>query len=443
MAVLWYTDFHEHNNSMKNKATSRSPWAFIPTLYFIEGVPYVIINTVSVIFYKKMGIENAQITFWTSLLSIPWIIKMFWSPIVDIYSTKRNWIVYTQVAMTACLSFVAVSFQLPNFFVISLLCLAIGAFISATYDIAADGFYMLALSNDQQALFAGIRSVFYKVAMLFGSGILVSLAGRFEESFKNISLSWTIAIALSALIFAIFFVFQWLILPYVEENPKDRPESATNKIPFLPVFRSYFRQENIGAILVFILLYRFGEAMLVKISPLFLLDERELGGLGLSTLDVGLANGTYGLASSIIGGILGGLLISRYGLKKAIWPMTLAIHLPNLFFVYMAYVKPSKEWVYLLVSLDQFGYGLGFTAFIVYLMYLAKGEYKTSHYAISTGIMALGMTIPGAISGRIQEAVGYPMFFILVCLLTIPGMITLFFIFLSEEKSSRPEKSTP
>ncbi|HEY9707557.1 MAG TPA: hypothetical protein V6D48_05075, partial [Oculatellaceae cyanobacterium] len=319
---------------MKLKQTSRSPWAFIPTLYFAEGLPYAIINLVSVIFYKKMGIDNAQITFWTSLLYLPWVIKMFWSPIVDTYSTKRNWIIATQAAMIACLSCVALSFQLPNFFVISLLSLTVGAFISATYDIATDGFYMLALSNDQQAFFAGIRSTFYKVAMLFGSGILVTLAGTLEKSIKNISLTWTLAIGFSALIFVILFCFHGLILPFVEEDSKQLSATATPKISFLPVFTSYFRQSSIGAIVAFILLYRFGEAMLLKIAPLFLLDLPEKGGLGLSTLDVGLANGTYGFFSSILGGILGGFIVSKYGLKKTIWPLTLAIYLPNLFFVY-------------------------------------------------------------------------------------------------------------
>jgi len=420
---------------MKTKATSRSPWAFIPTLYFAEGVPYVIINTVSVIFYKKMGVENAQIGLWTSFLYLPWVIKMFWSPLVDTYSTKRNWIVYTQVAMMCCLSFVAISFQLPNFFVLSLLGLTIGAFISATHDIAADGFYLFALNKEEQAFFAGIRSVFYRVAIIFGSGFLVVIAGQLELVLNNISLSWTIALGLSALILAIVSVFHSLILPWVEGSFGASLEVKTEKIPFLLIIKSYFRQDHIGVILAFILLFRLGEALLSKLASPFLLDKKELGGLGLSTSDVGLAYGTIGVISLIAGGIIGGVLISKYGLKKSIWLMALAVHLPNLFYVYMAYLQPPKEFVYLLVSLDQFGYGLGFTAFSVYLMYISRGEYKTSHFAISTGFMALGMMIPGLISGYIQQAVGYPIFFILVCLATIPGMITLFFIPLNEEQN--------
>ncbi|HEY9726939.1 MAG TPA: MFS transporter [Chroococcales cyanobacterium] len=413
---------------MTHQVKSRSPWMFIPTLYFAEGVPYVIINTVSIIFYKRMGLENAQIAFWTSLLYLPWVIKMFWSPLVDTYSTKRNWIIYTQVAMMCCLSFVAFSFQLPHFFIVSLLGLTLGAFISATHDIAADGFYLLALTQEQQAFFAGIRSVFYRLANIFGSGVTVVLAGQLEVRIKNISISWTLAIGLSALVFVCISIFHWFILPVVESDLEQKPKSVTEKIHFWSVIHSYFRKEHIGSILAFILLYRLGEALLGKIASPFLLERRELGGLGLSTSEVGIAYGTLGVISLIVGGIIGGVLISKYGLRKSIWPLTLAVHLPNLFYVYMAYMQPPNELVYLLVALDQLGYGLGFTAFSVYLMYISRGEYKTSHFAISTGFMALGMMLPGLISGYIQQAVGYPVFFIVVFLATIPGMVTLCFI---------------
>ncbi|MDZ8236788.1 MAG: MFS transporter [Nostoc sp. ChiQUE01a] len=415
---------------MKHQTTS--PWTFIPTLYFTSGIPYVIINTVSVIFYKKLGIDNAQIALWTSFLYLPWVIKMFWGPIVDIYSTKRKWITYTQLAMFACLGLVAFCLQLPNFFFISLTALTIGAFISATYDIATDGFYLLALSPEQQAFFVGIRSLFYRLAVIFGSGILVVIAGQLEVSLNNIPLSWTLAIGFSALILGILFIFHRLILPLPESDNPRQPQTI-NKIPFWSIINSYFSQKRIINIIAFILLYRFGEAMLVKMASLFLLDKPEVGGLGLSTSDVGLVYGTFGVISLICGGILGGLLISKYGLKKCLLPMALALNLPNIFYVYMAYTKPSLTLVYPLVSLEQFGYGFGFTAFSVYLMYICQGEYKTSHFAISTGIMALGMMLPGLISGYLQKALGYPLFFILVCLLTIPGMIAMFFIPLKEE----------
>ncbi|MEH2081069.1 MAG: MFS transporter [Nostoc sp.] len=417
---------------MKPQTTSHSPWTYIPTLYFASGIPYVIINTVSVIFFKKLGIDNTQIALWTSFLYLPWVIKMFWGPIVDIYSTKRKWILYTQFAMFCCLGLIAFSLQLPNFFFISLAALTIGAFISATYDIATDGFYLLALSPEQQAFFVGIRSLFYRMAVIFGSGILVVLAGQLEVSLNNIPLSWTIAIGFSALILTILFIFHHLILPLPELDNQRQIQTREN-IPFWSIISSYFIQDQIINILAFILLYRLGEAMLVKIASLFLLDKPEVGGLGLSTSDVGLVYGTFGVISLICGGIIGGLIISKYGLKKCLFPMALALNLPDIFYVYMAYTKPSLILVYPLVSLEQFGYGFGFTAFSVYLMYICQGEYKTSHFAISTGIMALGLMLPGLISGYLQKAFGYPLFFILVCLLTIPGMIALFFIPLTEE----------
>jgi PAT family beta-lactamase induction signal transducer AmpG len=362
---------------------------------------------------------------------------MFWGPIVDIYSTKRKWMLSSQLAICCCLGIVAFCLQLPNFFFISLAALTLGAFISATYDIATDGFYLLALAPEQQAFFSGIRSLFYRLAVIFGSGFLVVIAGLLEKYLNNIPLSWTVAIALAAVILAILLIFHRLVLPFPESD-QPRQTQEINQIPFVKIISSYFQQEKIFAILAFILLYRLGEAMLVKIASLFLLDNPEAGGLGLNTSEVGLVYGTFGVVSLIFGGIIGGLVISRYGLRKCILPMALALNLPDLFYVYMAYNQPSLTLVYPLVSLEQFGYGFGFTAFTVYLMYSSQGEYKTSHFAISTGIMALGMMLPGIVSGYLQSSLGYPLFFIVVCLLTIPGMMTLFFIPLRDDLSSKP-----
>ncbi|MEC4817193.1 MAG: MFS transporter, partial [Scytonema sp. PMC 1069.18] len=296
--------------STKTQTAFSSPWAFIPTLYFASGVPYIIINAVSVIFYKKLGISNAQIALWTSFLYLPWVIKMFWGPIVDIYSTKRRWILITQFAMFCCLGLVAFSLQLPNFFFISLAALTVGAFISATYDIATDGFYLLVLNPAQQAFFSGIRSLFYRFAVIFGSGFLVYFAGQLELSLGNIPLSWTFAIGFAGIILAILFIFHRLILPSPELTSQPESEADNRKLPFGKIIGSYFKQEKIGIILAFILLYRLGEAMLVKIASLFLLDKPEVGGLGLSTSEVGLVYGTFGVISLIVGGILGGVFIS-------------------------------------------------------------------------------------------------------------------------------------
>jgi PAT family beta-lactamase induction signal transducer AmpG len=339
--------------------------------------------------------------------------------------------------MTCCLGFAAFALQLPNFFFISLLAFSVGAFISATYDIAADGFYMLALNPEQQAFFTGIRSVFFRLAVIFCSGFLVFFAGKLELSLGNIPLSWTVALGLTALIFGGLFIYHQFILPFPDSDSEVKTKQVEEKAPVEEIVKSYFGQKGIWAILAFIVLYRFGEAMLVKLASPFLLNAAEKGGLGLSTSDVGLIYGTFGVLSLIAGGILGGVLISKYGLKKTILPMALALNLPDVFYVYMAYNRPPIELVYPLVSLEQFGYGLGFSAFMVYLMTISRGQYKTSHYAISTGIMALGLMLPGSFSGYIQEQVGYPIFFILVCLLTIPGMLTIFFLPLEEADISQ------
>lgn len=409
------------------KKPQRSPWVFVPTLYFAAGLPYVLVNIVSVVLYKKMGVDNAQVALWTSFLYLPWVIKMFWGPLIEFNSTKRNWILWMQLALCCCLGCLPFSLQLSNFFWVSFGFFAIAAFLSATHDIAVDGFYLLSLDQEAQAFFVGVRTTFYKIAMIFGSGIIVFLAGKLEVSLDNIPLSWTLAMGLPALVFSIVLIIHWYILPF--------PTSDTQKIldkpigtVYLEVIQSYFGQKGIGAVIAFIGLYRLAEAMLVKLTVPFLLDPTEVGGLGLSTADVGLAYGTFGAIALTFGGILGGFLVSHYGVNKSLWPMALVLNLPNVVYVYMAYTHPSTPVIYLLIAVEQFGYGLGTAAYNVYLMYFVEEKYKTSHFAISTGIMALGIMLPGAISGYIQQAVGYQIFFVLAFVLAIPGLLTLLFI---------------
>lgn len=414
--------------SANNVKKSRNPWSYLPTLYFGEGLPYVLINTVSVILFKRMGIDNASIAFWTSWLYLPWVVKMFWGPFVDVYSTKRRWIVVSQAAMSLCLFAVAFSLRSQSFFFLSLAAFCAGAFISATYDIATDGFYMLALTQKEQAVFVGLRAAFYRLAMIFGSGFLVYVAGMFERTTGNIAGSWFSVMAVCGLIFAAASIYHRLMLPYPAADTARSGARDYDAGSFLDVVRSYLKQEKVGVLLAFILFYRLGEAMLLKLVTPFLLDPRTAGGLGLSTEQVGLVYGTVGTICLVIGGILGGWLISRFGFRRCVWPMVIAMHLPDLFFVYMAYAQPGMGMVYPLVALEQFGYGLGFTVFTVYLMASAEGKYKTSHYAISTGIMALGMMLPGFKSGALQLAVGYQTFFVIVCFMTLPGMLTIPFI---------------
>lgn len=426
----------DDNTTTKEQNKKRSPWFYVPTLYFAEGLPYVIVNTVSVAMYTKMDIPNTLIGL-TSSLYLPWVVKPLWGPTVDLFSTKRRWILMTQLIMAIGLALVGAVLHLPSFFVLSLSLFTLIAFTSATHDIATDGFYMLALPEDKQAFFVGIRSTFYRLAMIFGSGILVVLAGRVETNTGNIPLSWTTVMLVTAAILGALFLFHSFYLPRPATDRRvTKSEQAKTGTPFFTAFKTYFQQEGIIPIIAYIVSYRFGEAMLVKMATPFLLGKAETGGLALPTETYGLVYGTVGVLCLVAGGIIGGWLISKFGLRKCLWPMAFAINAPDLVYVYMAYVKPSLPAVYALVGFEQLGYGIGFAAFMVFLMYTAKGEFKTSHFAISTGIMALGMMIPGLLSGYLQQALGYGKFFIVVCLATIPGMITIFFLPLKDEKTA-------
>lgn len=416
----------------------RSPWRFVPTLYFAEGLPYVVVNTVSVILYKRMGVDNAAIAFWTSLLYLPWVAKMLWGPLVDTRATKRAWIVGMQLALAGCLAAAAATLQMPAFFAASLGVLTLAAFLSATHDIAADGFYLLALDERQQALFVGVRSMFYRAAMVFGTGVLVVVAGRLETGLGDVPLAWTLALGVTAAVCAGLWAYHRSALPRPAADGARTERAAVSAAGagaragraapgagWLAIFAAYFGQRRIAVIVAFILLYRLGEAMLLKLASPFLLDARAAGGLALTTAQVGLAYGTVGMVCLIAGGIAGGWLIARFGLRRMLWPLALTLNLPHAAYLYMAHTQPGPLLAYPLVALEQLGYGLGSTAFMVYLMRVSRGEHKTSHFAISTGLMALGMMLPGMVSGAVQEAVGYPTFFLLVLALGLPGLATL------------------
>lgn len=411
-------------SAKETQIPNHTAWFFVPTLYFAAGLPYVLVNNVSVVLYKNLGIDNATLAFWTSILYLPWAIKFLWSPLVELYSTKRTWIVRIQLLMVVCLSAIALSLQLPQFFFLSWIGFAIAAFLSATQDTAIDGFYLLVLDQKAQAFFVGIRSTFYRIAMLFGSGLLVFLAGQLEHQ-TGAKLAWTTVIMFPAFVFFILWIVHTFILSEPETELDNRPSFST---VYRSVIQSYFQQPKVGAVLAFILLYRLGEAMLVKLAAPFLLDAPEVGGMGLSTAQVGLAYGTLGSIALTLGGVLGGWFVSRYGVKRTLFPLAIALNLPHLFYVYLAYQSPAIHWIYGLVTIEQFGYGLGTAAYSVYLMLLATDSYKTSHFAISTSVMALGMMLPGLISGFVQQALGYQLFFWLVVALSIVGMIPLLWI---------------
>ncbi len=610
--------------SVYSPAATRNPWSWIPSLYLAEGLPYVVVMAVSVTMYKNLGVSNADIALYTSWLYLPWVIKPLWSPVVDILRTRRHWIWTMQLLIGGGLAGVALSIPVPGFFQFTLAFLWLLAFSSATHDIAADGFYMLAMNEKEQAFFVGIRSTFYRIAMISGQGLLVILAGIiqsstglprvelaveaipgapllsrlqatseivsstelrfvaapatnqirpeprpsaevkaliasarewnaahgftretagsntaekpkkatlwqtyvsgplgrflqrnfgrqnknvsqgaagnigiswlrltanprreivatlaatsndksvallegarlvfdsrnwnypaavliqldpklknsasavFEVRSGNIVLSWTVVFGALVALFLGFGTYHRFILPYPD---KDRAGTTQNVVGFMKeffkTFGAYFSKNRIGVLLLFLLFYRFAEAQLIKLVTPFLLDGREIGGLGLTTGQVGFAYGIVGIIALTCGGLLGGLVASRWGLKAWLWPMVFIMHLPDAVFVYLAYVQPhSFALINLCVAVEQFGYGFGFTAYMLYMIYIARGQHQTAHYAICTGFMALGMMLPGMFSGWLQDIVGYQHFFVWVMLATIPGFLIVAFVPLDPE----------
>ena len=407
-----------------------SVWSWLPSLYFAEGIPYVIVMNLSVIMYKRLGLSNTDIAFYTGWLYLPWVIKPLWSPFVDLLKTKRWWIVSMQLLIGSGLAGVAFTLPAPFYLQVSLVLFWLMAFGSATHDVAADGFYMLALDEREQSFFVGIRSTFYRLATIFGQGALVVAAGYLERTTGNIPYAWSLTLLVVAGLFVAFSVYHRFVLPTVSDDRRDRRKSYSDTWQeFGRVVVAFFDKKNIGIAIVFMLIYRLSEAMLVKLASPFMLDARSEGGLGLSTEVVGVVYGTVGIIALIVGGILGGIAISRWGLRRCLMPMALALTLPNLVYVYMALWQPtSLVLINGAVAAEQFGYGFGFTAYMMYLIRFSEGEYKTSHYAICSGFMALGMMLPGMAAGWIQTTLGsYLSFFIFVviCILPTIAIVTL------------------
>lgn len=404
-----------------NAAIPRNLWWWIPSLYFGQGIPYVVVMTLSVIMYKKLGISNTDIALYTSWLYLPWVIKPLWAPFVDMFRSKRFWIVSMQLLIGALLAGVALTIPMPHFFQLTLAVFWLMAFSSATHDIAADGFYMLALKEHEQAAFVGVRSTFYRISMLASQGGLVFLAGQVEEATGNVALAWTVVFFVLAAMFLSLGSYHKWILP----KPTSDIERARVTAPmreFFAVFAAFLKKKEIAAILAFLLLYRFGEAQLLKLAAPFLLDSAANGGLALSTQQVGIVYGTIGILCLTLGGLLGGYVISRHGLKRWLWPMVLSVNVPHLVYVYLSMAMPTNIWqIGAAVAIEQFGYGFGFAAYLLYMIMISDGPNKTAHYAICTGFMALGMMLPGMISGWVQSQLGYANFFVWICLSAVPA----------------------
>lgn len=430
---------------MKNQQKNISPWLWVPTLYFAEGIPYFLVNNISVMMFTRMGVPNGQMALFTSLLYLPWAIKPLWSPFVDILKTKRWWIITMQILMTA--AFILLTLTIPHpdaatiaagetsisLFTVMLVLFFITAFASATHDIAADGFYMLALTQHLQAAFVGARSVFYRLSSIFGQGVLLVIAGLLETRTGNIPLAWQLTLLITSILFALLSLWHTFFLPKPQTDKSSLEGKQQSAVAILRefgrTFVTYFRKPGIWLAMIFMLVYRLPEAFLIKMINPFLVADMDKGGLGLATETVGIVYGTIGVAFLMLGGILGGIYASRVGLRKSLWWMAACMTLPCLSFVYLSMVQPvNLVWISIAIAIEQFGYGFGFTAYMLYMMYFSEGEFKTAHYAICTAFMALSMMIPGAVAGYIQEAIGYQNFFWMVIACCAATLIVTFFV---------------
>jgi PAT family beta-lactamase induction signal transducer AmpG len=404
-------------------AVQRNPWWWVPTLYFGQGIPYFAVMSLSLVMYKNTGFSNADIAFYTSWLYLPWVIKPLWAPIVEMFGTKRQWTVVLQGAVGVALALVAFTTHLPAFFQVSLAVLWLMAFASATHDIAADGFYILALGQKEQAAYVGVRSTFYRLANITGQGALVALAGLLIKRTGDPHMAWAYVFGLLGAVFALLCAWHFFMLPRPAADTRARLQGSPFT-EFFTTFGAFFRKPGILTILGFLLLFRLGESQLLKMAVPFLLDPLAKGGLGLDNEQVGFVYGTVGIVALTAGGLLGGVAIARFGLKRCLWPMAFIVHLPDLVFIYLSQAQPqSLAIIGAALAVEQFGYGFGFASYLMFMIMVADGAHKTAHYAICTGFMALGMMVPQMVSGRLQEAMGYQHFFIWACLATIPAFV--------------------
>lgn len=391
------------NPASSSNVSNARPWGWIPSVYIAEGLPYFAVNVLTVIMYTNMGIPKDKMAFYTGLLYLPWVIKPFWSPFIDIIRTKRWWTLAMQLLICITMALVAIFLPTSGFFISSLIVFWFMAFFSATHDIAADGYYMMALDEKAQAAFVGVRSTFYRIASVLGQGGIVIIAGILEEKYGNVPVAWAVTFGCMSAFFLLIFLWDWFIMP---SPAKDAPlPGVTSKkifYDFINTFVTFFAKKHIWVALAFMLLYRLPEALCLKLVQPFLLEDTTNGGLGLTTSEVGFVNGTIGVIALLAGGIVGGIAIARGGLKKWLWPMALALTLPCIVYCLFALYQPSN-FIYICLGLgfEQFGYGFGFTAFMLYLMYFSAGQSQTSHYAFCTAFMALGMMIPGMFAGWI------------------------------------------
>ncbi|QDT69301.1 muropeptide transporter [Planctomycetes bacterium MalM25] len=423
----------------QSSSTRKSPWTWIPTLYFASGLPNVAVTKMASVMYQNLGVAVDRAAEYTSDLMFPWVIKPLWSPLVDVLSTQRRWIVATQGAIALATIIIAFGASSPNFLVITLAGFWLVAIASATHDIAADGFYMAGLSERDQAWFVGIRNSLYRVSMVVGSGLLVWLSGWLSNSRGlPIGEAWSWIFGAVAIFFALAGLYHHYALPRPRQPSEGRSRTVAEIAKeFAETFVSFFQKPGVILSLAYLLLYRFSEAQLGAVKPFFMLANKEEGGLGLSNELFGTLDGVIGVILLLAGGILGGILVSRDGLRRWLFPMALAINLPNAAYLYLATYQPESLWLIgAAIGIEAFGYGFGFAGYMLYMLLLSRGKHQTAHYALCTGFMALGYQIPARYAGKLVTWLGYENFFWWVLAAVVPSLIITLLAPLREEATS-------
>lgn len=413
---------------MTKKTSLRHPATWVPTLYFSEGLPFVATATVSVLMYKSLGLTDAQIAFFTTLIMWPWTLKPIWGPLLEMFRTKKHFVVATQFIGGVAFGLLALSLPLKGFLSYSLAMFAIIAFNSATHDIAADGVYINTLEPKQQAQFVGWQGAFYNIAKVFSQGFLVYIAGKLELTL-GVTEAWMVVMGLFGGILILMALYHIKMLPSggSSEGVRNFREAFTT---FWQVVKTFFQKKNILWGIAFIILFRSAEGQLTKIVPLFMRAAREAGGLGLPTSDIGIAYGIFGAASFVLGSIAGGYFVAKRGLQRSIFILCVLFNIPDAVYAYLAFTVPENFAVICgAITCEWFGYGFGFVGVILFMMQqIAPGKYKMAHYAFATAVMNLGFMIPSMISGYISDFLGYKKFFLWVMLATIPSFLAAWFV---------------
>lgn len=421
---------------------NRNPISWVPTVYFAMGMPFVVLNMVSVLMFKGMGIGDAQIALWTSLIMLPWTLKFLWSPFLEIFKTKKFFVVLTQMVTGAGFALVALALQLPFFFAVCIALMAIIAFSGATHDVATDGVYMSELNKQDQARYIGWQGAFYNIAKIVASGGLVWLAGWLLKSFAGVEgvteavhhqatiHAWMIVMFVLAAVMVLLSIYHLRMLPTGGKPAPGTTTAVETLRQLLEVIKDFFRKKHIWYYIAFIILYRLAEGFVMKIVPLFLKAERAVGGLGLNEQEIGLYYGTYGAAAFVLGSLLGGYYISHRGLQKTLFSLCCIFNLPFIAYTLLAVYQPeSGLLIGSAIVLEYFGYGFGFVGLSLFMMQqVAPGKHQMAHYAFASGIMNLGVMLPGSISGFVSDALGYEAFFTFILFAAIPAFLITYFL---------------